>query len=45
MWTKEETSQLFELCEQFDLRFVVIADRFSPFRPVEDLKNRYYSGT
>uniref|UniRef100_A0A7N0UUB3 Myb-like domain-containing protein n=1 Tax=Kalanchoe fedtschenkoi TaxID=63787 RepID=A0A7N0UUB3_KALFE len=43
MWTKEETNQLFDLCEQFDLRFVVIADRFSPSRPVEELKNRYYS--
>ncbi|CAM8973749.1 unnamed protein product [Rhodiola kirilowii] len=43
MWTKEETNQLFELCDRFDLRFVVIADRFSPSRPVEELKNRYYS--
>ncbi|XP_076892971.1 SWR1-complex protein 4-like [Bidens hawaiensis] len=42
-WTKEETEELFELCERFDLRFVVIADRFSTSRSVEELKNRYYS--
>ncbi|WJZ90508.1 hypothetical protein VitviT2T_009648 [Vitis vinifera] len=42
-WTREETDQLFELCERFDLRFIVIADRFPSSRTVEDLKNRYYS--
>ncbi|MCO5589090.1 hypothetical protein L7F22_043056 [Adiantum nelumboides] len=42
-WTKQETDQLFELCEQFDLRFIVIADRFHPPRTVEELKSRYYS--
>ena len=35
-WTKEETDCLMDLCEQFDLRFVVIADRF-----VSNLKERY----
>ncbi|XP_020234811.1 SWR1-complex protein 4 isoform X2 [Cajanus cajan] len=43
MWTKEETDQLFDLCERFDLRFVVIADRFPSSRTVEELKDRYYS--
>ncbi|WJX79888.1 swr complex subunit, variant 2 [Trifolium repens] len=43
MWTKEETNELFDLCERFDLRFVVIADRFSSSRTVEELKDRYYS--
>lgn len=42
-WTKEETDQLFDLCERFDLRFVVIADRFPTSRTVEELKHRYYS--
>ncbi|KAF3962311.1 hypothetical protein ACB098_10G067200 [Castanea mollissima] len=42
-WTKEETDQLFDLCQQFDLRFIVIADRFSSSRTVEELKDRYYS--
>jgi DNA methyltransferase 1-associated protein 1 len=46
-WTKEETDHLFELCRQFDLRFIVIHDRydFEKFqkRSVEDLKSRYYS--
>ncbi|MFS7942358.1 putative transcription factor MYB-HB-like family [Helianthus anomalus] len=42
-WTKEETDELFDLCERFDLRFVVITDRFSSSRSVEELKNRYYS--
>ncbi|KAG5514105.1 hypothetical protein RHGRI_035492 [Rhododendron griersonianum] len=43
MWTKKDTDQLFDLCERFDLRFVVIADRFSSSRTVEELKDRYYS--
>ncbi|XP_019422050.1 PREDICTED: SWR1-complex protein 4-like isoform X2 [Lupinus angustifolius] len=43
MWTKEETDQLFDFCERFDLRFVVIADRFPSSRTVEELKDRYYS--
>ena len=43
-WTKEETDQLFDLCERFDLRFVVIADRFPSTRTVEELKERYYHG-
>ncbi|XP_057424066.1 SWR1-complex protein 4-like [Lotus japonicus] len=42
-WTKEETDQLFELCERFNLRFIVIADRFPSSRTVEELKERYYS--
>ncbi|WZZ47967.1 SWR1-complex protein 4 isoform X1 [Brassica napus] len=45
VWTKEETDQLFELCERFDLRFTVIADRFPLSRTVEELKDRYYSVT
>lgn len=43
VWTKEETDQLFEFCQNFDLRFVVIADRFPVSRTVEELKDRYYS--
>ncbi|XP_077240446.1 myb-like transcription factor family protein [Tasmannia lanceolata] len=43
MWTKEETDRLFDLCEQFDLRFIVIADRFPASRTVEELKSRYYA--
>ncbi|KAL2621131.1 hypothetical protein R1flu_001336 [Riccia fluitans] len=42
-WTKEETDALFDLCEQFDLRFIIIADRFPTCRTVEELRNRYYS--
>lgn len=42
-WSKEETDQLFNLCERFDLRFIIIADRFPTSRTVEELKNRYYS--
>ncbi|KAF8006610.1 hypothetical protein BT93_K0803 [Corymbia citriodora subsp. variegata] len=42
-WTKEETDQLFDLCERFDLRFIVIADRFPSSRTVEELKDRYYA--
>ncbi|KAI3980776.1 hypothetical protein MKX01_025341 [Papaver californicum] len=43
VWTKEETDQLFDLCDRFDLRFIVIADRFPSDRSVEELKNRYYA--
>ncbi|PON61766.1 SWR1-complex protein 4/DNA methyltransferase 1-associated protein [Parasponia andersonii] len=43
-WTREETDQLFDLCKQFDLRFIVIADRFPSSRTVEELKDRYYNG-
>ncbi|KAF3776797.1 SWR1-complex protein 4 [Nymphaea thermarum] len=42
-WTKEETDQLFDLCDQFDLRFIVVADRFPTSRSVEELKSRYYA--
>lgn len=42
-WTKEETDQLFDLCKRFDLRFIIIADRFPTLRSVEELKDRYYS--
>ena len=28
-WTKEETDHLFELCQQFDLRFPVVCDRYN----------------
>ncbi|KAK7255673.1 hypothetical protein RIF29_29090 [Crotalaria pallida] len=45
IWTKEETDQLFDLCKRFDLRFVVIADRFPSSRTVEELKDRYYSAS
>lgn len=42
-WTEAETDHLFDLCKRFDLRFIVIHDRwdkkFTP-RSVEDLKNR-----
>ncbi|XP_063239925.1 DNA methyltransferase 1-associated protein 1 isoform X2 [Bacillus rossius redtenbacheri] len=45
-WTRAETDHLFDLCRRFDLRFIVIHDRWdrSQFadRSVEDLKERYY---
>ncbi|KAF4521301.1 hypothetical protein B566_EDAN002305 [Ephemera danica] len=45
-WGKQETDHLFDLCRRFDLRFVVIRDRWDrsrfPDRAVEDLKQRYY---
>uniref|UniRef100_A0AAY4BD75 DNA methyltransferase 1-associated protein 1 n=1 Tax=Denticeps clupeoides TaxID=299321 RepID=A0AAY4BD75_9TELE len=46
-WTKAETDHLFDLCKRFDLRFVVIHDRYDHQqyrkRSVEDLKERYYN--
>jgi DNA methyltransferase 1-associated protein 1 len=44
-WTKEETLYLWDLCKQFDLRFIVIYDKYDTQydRTVEELKDRYYS--
>uniref|UniRef100_A0A8C9S3W6 DNA methyltransferase 1-associated protein 1 n=1 Tax=Scleropages formosus TaxID=113540 RepID=A0A8C9S3W6_SCLFO len=46
-WTKAETDHLFDLCKSFDLRFIVIHDRYDHQqfrkRSVEDLKERYYN--
>lgn len=46
-WTKGETDHLFDLCKRFDLRFIVVHDRYDHQqyrkRTVEDLKERYYS--
>jgi DNA methyltransferase 1-associated protein 1 len=45
-WTWEETEYLWELCKEFDLRFIVIQDRYffkNQDRSVEELKERYYS--
>jgi hypothetical protein len=28
-WSKDETDYLFDMCKRFDLRFIVIADRYS----------------
>jgi DNA methyltransferase 1-associated protein 1 len=46
-WTKEETDYLWSLCADFDLRWIVIADRYEwegKERTMEDLKDRYYGG-
>lgn len=46
-WTKDETNHLIDLAKRFDLRFIVMRDRWdkSKFeeRSVEDLKERYYT--
>lgn len=43
-WTWEETKYLWELCHDFDLRFIVIHDRYNyADRTIEELKDRYYS--
>lgn len=45
-WTKKETDVLFDLCQQFDLRFAIVHDRYPeqlPERSVDELKDRYYS--
>lgn len=45
-WTKEETDHLMDLARRFDLRFVIIQDRYDTEkfskRSIEDLKDRYY---
>ncbi|XP_050439076.1 DNA methyltransferase 1-associated protein 1-like [Adelges cooleyi] len=49
-WSREETDRLFDMCERFDLRFIVIQGRWNygeyenaVKRTTEDLKDRYYS--
>ena len=45
-WTKEETDYLFAMCRDFDLRFIIIHDRYTWMesdRSLEDLKDRYFS--
>jgi DNA methyltransferase 1-associated protein 1 len=44
-WTKEETLYLWDLCKQYDLRFIVVHDRYDSQydRTLEELKDRYYS--
>ncbi|TYJ52625.1 SWR1-complex protein 4 [Cryptococcus floricola] len=51
-WTPHETAYLFELLKEYDLRFIVAADRYAYMGPtgmgpekqrsVEDMKERYY---
>lgn len=45
-WTKEETDHLMDLAQRFDIRFLIMADRYDSEkfskRSVEDLKDRYY---
>lgn len=45
-WTKAQTDHLFDLARRFDMRFVVMADRWDRAnfgtKTVEDLKERYY---
>jgi hypothetical protein len=43
-WSKEETDVLFSMCDEFNLRWYVIEDRWplSPRRSLAELKDRYY---
>jgi len=43
-WTREETDHLLDLLGRYDLRFVVVADRWQlpTTRSVEQMKDRYY---
>lgn len=48
-WTREETDALMDLCRDWDLRFVIVHDRWlssdmAP-RTLEQLKDRYYAVT
>merc|ERR1719189_3155487 len=46
-WSREETDHLMDLASRFDLRFIILADRWDretfTERSVEDLKERYYN--
>uniref|UniRef100_U5ET58 DNA methyltransferase 1-associated protein 1 n=1 Tax=Corethrella appendiculata TaxID=1370023 RepID=U5ET58_9DIPT len=45
-WTKAQTDHLFDLAKRFDIRFIIMADRWDRanygIKTVEDLKERYY---
>ncbi|RLN47633.1 hypothetical protein BBJ29_007703 [Phytophthora kernoviae] len=48
-WTKEETDVLMRLCQRFDLRWIVVSDKYNAnpiakgaLRSLEDVKYRYY---
>ena len=46
-WTCQETDYLFDMAKRFDLRFVVMHDRwdkekYTTKRSIEDLKERFY---
>jgi len=48
LWTQEETDRLFDMCEWFYLRFIIIQARWNlgeyenaVKRSTEDLKDRY----
>jgi len=45
-WNRAQTDHLFELAQRFDLRFIVMADRWDRaqygLKSVEELKERYY---
>lgn len=45
-WTKAQTDHLFDLAKRFDLRFIVMADRWDRqdygHKSIEDMKERYY---
>lgn len=40
-WTRHETDVLFELCEEYDLRFLVVHDRYNPIlsSELDDARN------
>lgn len=46
-WTRAETDHLMELAKRFNLRFIVMHDRWNrdkfSKRSVEDIKERYYN--
>lgn len=47
-WNKQQTDHLFDLAKRFDVRFVIMADRWDKehgTKTVEDLKERYYEVT
>mmetsp|Transcript_20955 Transcript_20955/g.70362 ORF Transcript_20955/g.70362 Transcript_20955/m.70362 type:complete len:417 (-) Transcript_20955:241-1491(-) len=42
-WPREKTDRLMALVKRFDMRFVVVHDRWEGPETVEDLKGRYYA--
>ena len=41
-WTREETDELMHLASIFHLKFIIMHDRFSGKKTIEEMKSRYY---
>jgi hypothetical protein len=41
-WTLQETQNLMDLLQEYNLRFLIVHDRMNTTKSLEDIKHRYY---